>query len=150
MTVATAPAPTASTSISAAVEQLAERMRTAAIQTVTTPGCSEVNGPNLSPLHYLLDITEAREPEARQALQLVTGTDYAADPIAQERFADAFNGPLFFIWQELRTWAYVNGTDALNAKTKACICWTENSAPLHRGHCCMAVSGQNCHDSAHR
>lgn len=147
MTVATAPAKTITNS---AVELLAERMRTAAIQTVTTPGCSEVNGPNLSALYYLLDITEARKPEARQALQLVTGLDYASDPIAQERFADAFNGPLFFIWQELRTWAYLNGTDALNEKTKACVCWTENSAPLHRGHCCMTALGQSCHDADNR
>lgn len=134
----------------AAIELVAERMRTAAIQTVTTPGCSEVNERHLSPLHYLMDIREARKPEAWQALQLVTGKDYATDPIARERFADALNGPLFFIWNELRTWAYLNATEALNQRTIACQCWTADSGSLHEGHCCMAISGQNCHDAANR
>ena len=147
MTVATAPAKTTTTS---AIELIAERMRTAAIQTVTTPGCSEVNERNLSPLHYLMDTTEARTPAARQALQLVTGTDYSTDPTAQKRFADAFNGPLFFIWSELRTWAYVNATEALNQRTVACQCWTDNSTAQHDGHCCMTASGQSCHDADNR
>lgn len=146
MTVATAPAKTITTS---AVELLAERMRTAAIQTVTIPGCSEVNERNLSPLHYLLSVTEARTPEAREALQLVTGKDYATDPTAQKRFADAFNGPLFFIWHELRQWAYVNATDELNAKTSACLCWQMDTSN-HDGHCCMAADGQRCHSAEQR